>query len=40
MEFQIIDQQTWPRKEYFDHYFSDVPCTYSINTKLEITAIL
>lgn len=40
MEFQIIDQQAWPRKEYFDHYFSAVPCTYSINTKLEITAIL
>ena len=40
MQFQIIDQQTWARKEYFDHYFSSVPCTYSMNVRLDITAIL
>ncbi len=40
MEFQIIDQQTWARKEYFDHYFSSVPCTYSMNVRIDITAIL
>lgn len=40
MEFQIIDKQTWVRKEYFDHYYSSVPCTYSINVRLNITTII
>lgn len=40
MEFQIINRETWARKEYFAHYFSDVPCTYSINVKLDITSLL
>lgn len=39
MTFTPIDQATWKRKEYFEHYFSDVPCTYSITTKLDITPI-
>ena len=40
MEFQIIDKQTWSRKEYFDHYYSAVPCTYSMNVRLDITTLL
>lgn len=39
MEFKKIDKENWARKEYFEHYFSDVPCTYSITTKLDITRI-
>ena len=39
MTFQKIDQENWGRKEYFEHYFSDVPCTYSITAKLDITRI-
>ena len=39
MEFTIIDKSTWPRKEYFEHYFSDIPCTYSMTVKLDITNI-
>lgn len=39
MKFQKIDKENWMRKEYFEHYFSDVPCTYSMTVKLDITKI-
>ena len=39
MIFTPIDRENWSRKEYFDHYFKEVPCTYSITTKLDITGI-
>ena len=39
MHFTLIDPNTWERKEYFDHYFSKVPCTYSMTTRLDITKI-
>ena len=39
MSFKKIDQRTWDRKEYFEHYFSDIPCTYSMTVKLDITQI-
>ena len=39
MAFKKIDKENWGRKEYFEHYFSDVPCTYSITVKLDITRI-
>ena len=39
MAFQKIDQENWGRKEYFEHFFSDVPSTYSITVKLDITRI-
>ena len=39
MAFQKIDQENWGRKEYFEHFFSDVPCTYSITVKLDITRV-
>ncbi|MGI5962150.1 MAG: type A chloramphenicol O-acetyltransferase [Lawsonibacter sp.] len=37
MNFTVLDLSTWPRKEYFQHYFSSVPCTYSMTVKLDIT---
>lgn len=40
MDFLKIDRASWPRKEYFEHYFSDVPCTYSITAKLDISPIV
>ncbi len=40
MKFELIDRQTWKRKAYFKHYFSDVPCTYSMSVKLDITEII
>lgn len=39
MSFTKIDQRNWDRKEYFEHYFSDIPCTYSMTVKLDITQI-
>ena len=40
MAFKIIDRENWSRKEYFEHYFSNVPYTYSMTTKLDITKII
>lgn len=40
MEFKRIDLDSWNRKEYFQHYFTSVPCTYSITVKLDITRII
>ena len=39
MTFTPIDRETWKRKEYFDHYFSQVPCTYSAVFSLDITSL-
>lgn len=39
MVFEKIDRATWDREAYFQHYFSHVPCTYSITVKLDITAL-
>lgn len=39
MSFKIINKETWDIKEYFEHYFSEVPCTYSMTVKLDITKI-
>ena len=39
MTFTPIDREHWARKEYFDHYFSHVPCTYSTVFQLDITPI-
>lgn len=39
MDYTIIDISTWKRQEYFKHYLSVAPCTYSMTTKLDITNI-
>ena len=39
MLFEKIHMTTWSRKEYFEHYFTNVPCTYSMTVKLYITRI-
>ena len=39
MAFIRIDRETWSRKEYFDHYFTQVPCTYSAVFQLDITKL-
>ncbi|GAA0117279.1 type A chloramphenicol O-acetyltransferase [Clostridium senegalense] len=40
MCFRIINRSNWEREEYFNHYFSNVPCTYSMTVKLDITKII
>lgn len=37
MGYTIIDRAAWPRRTYFEHYLSAVPCTYSLTVKLDIT---
>ena len=39
MNFQLIDINSWKRKEYFDHYHSAIPCTYSLTVKLDISGL-
>lgn len=39
MEYTEIDLKNWERKEYYTHYLSAVPCTYSMTVKLDITAL-
>lgn len=39
MEFQKIDKENWIRREYFEHYYTDIPCTYSMTVRLDITEI-
>ena len=40
MTFYPIDYENWPRRAYFEHYFSAAPCTYSITANLDITLLL
>lgn len=37
--FQLINLGTWPRREYFQHYYSTIPCTYSMTVNFDITDI-
>ncbi len=37
MKFSLIDIENWTRKEYFDHYHSVVPCSYSMTVKIDIS---
>lgn len=39
MNFEKIDLNLWKRKAYFEHYFSNVPCTYSMTVNLDISKI-
>lgn len=39
MVFEKINQDQWSRREYFEHYFSNIPCTYSLTSKLDITRL-
>lgn len=39
MKFTPIEKSSWPRREYFDHYLTRNPCTYSAVFKLDITRL-
>ena len=38
--FKPIDTSSWNRKPYFDHYFNQIRCTYSITANIDITNVL
>lgn len=35
-----IDLQTWGRRETFEHYREQVPCTYAITVEIDVTELL
>ena len=37
--FHPIDRAAWPREPWFVHYAQNVPCTYSLTARLDVTAI-
>ncbi|RII33674.1 chloramphenicol acetyltransferase CAT [Clostridium chromiireducens] len=37
MGFNIVDMDTWERKDRFNHFFNNAKCTYSITVNLDIT---
>ena len=39
MNFKLINKEKWERTEYFEHYFSKIPSTFSMTVKLDITKI-
>lgn len=39
MKYKYINLDNWDRKEYFNHYYKKVPCTYSMTVKLDISTI-
>lgn len=38
-DFEKINRSQWAREEYFAHYFSQVPCTYSMTVSVDITSV-
>lgn len=40
MSFQLINVSKWDRKEYFDLYFNQIGCSYSLTLNLDATALL
>ena len=39
MTFTRVEMQDWPRREAFEHYFREVPCSYSAVFRLDITRL-
>lgn len=37
MGFNIINMNTWDRKDCFNHFFNNAKCTYSITVNIDIT---
>lgn len=40
MKFNLINVENWDRKPYFDHYFNDTRCTFSLTANIDITQLL
>ena len=37
MALQLIDMDTWERREFYEHFISEVVCTYSAVVNMDIT---
>lgn len=40
MKFIKLDIENWERKSHYNMYLKDIPCTYSMTTKIDITEII
>ncbi|MGL4969312.1 MAG: CatA-like O-acetyltransferase, partial [Fusobacteriaceae bacterium] len=40
MKFNLIQMETWERKEYYNHYINNIVCTYSVTVNLNITNLV
>lgn len=38
--FTLIDKDNWKRKPYFNHYFNQLQCTYSITVNIDISEVI
>ena len=39
MGFNIINMDTWERRDCFNHFFNNAKCTYSITANIDITLL-
>lgn len=39
MAFHLIDIDSWPRKEFYEHFINEVVCSYSLTVNLDITVL-
>lgn len=39
-EFVVIDLKEWKRREYFEHYYRQVPCRFSLTVELDVTRLV
>jgi len=40
MKFDLIDLEKWDRKELFDYFYNEAPCSFSITCNLDITLLI
>lgn len=40
MKFHQIDTEQWSRKPYFEHYYNQSKCTFSMTANLDVTLLL
>ena len=38
--FHLINKETWKRRPYFEHYFNQIRCTYSITVNIDISQLI
>ena len=37
MKFDLIDMESWERREYYEHFINNVVCSYSVTVDIDIT---
>ena len=38
--FRLIELETWPRREHYEAYFKNTPCTWSMTVQLDVTGLV